>query len=199
MLTAHTLDTDACVRETLGLVSLGCEIVRLTAPTVRDAANLKNIHNALHAQGCSVPLVADIHFKPEAAIEAAQWVEKIRINPGNFADSKKFHVRDYTDVEYEEELERIYKRFSPLVKRCKERGVAMRIGTNHGSLSDRIMNRFGDSPLGMVESALEFARIARSLNYHNFVFSMKASNPKVMIAAYRLLVARLHIEGADWN
>lgn len=199
MLTSNTMDTEACVGETLRLVSLGCEIVRLTAPTVRDAANLKNIHDALRAQGCSVPLVADIHFKPEAAIEAAQWVEKIRINPGNFADSKKFHVRDYTDLEYEEELERIYKRFSPLIERCKERGVAMRIGTNHGSLSDRIMNRFGDSPLGMVESALEFARIARALNYHNFVFSMKASNPKVMIAAYRLLVARLNIEGDDWN
>ncbi|MFZ4115963.1 MAG: (E)-4-hydroxy-3-methylbut-2-enyl-diphosphate synthase, partial [Chthoniobacterales bacterium] len=199
MLTSDTMDTEACVRETLRLVEVGCEIIRITAPTVKDAANLKHIHDALRTQGCYVPLVADIHFKPEAALEAAKWVEKIRINPGNFADSKKFQVRDYSDREYEEELERIHKKFSPLVHLCKERGVAMRIGTNHGSLSDRIMNRFGDSPRGMVESALEFARIAREQNYHNFVFSMKASNPKVMIAAYRLLVARLLEEGDDWN
>jgi (E)-4-hydroxy-3-methylbut-2-enyl-diphosphate synthase len=191
MLTSDTMNTEACVRETLELVEAGCEIVRVTAPTVKDAANLKNIKAALIAAGCDVPLVADIHFKPEAAMEAAQWVEKIRINPGNFADSKKFNVREYSDLEYAVELERIRERFTPLVERCKERGVAMRIGTNHGSLSDRIMNRFGDSPRGMVESALEFARIARDLDYHNFVFSMKASNPKVMIAAYRLLVARL--------
>lgn len=199
MLTSDTMNTEACVQEALGLVAVGCELVRITAPTVKDAANLKNIHAALHAQGCTVPLVADIHFKPEAALEAAKWVEKVRINPGNFADSKKFQVREYSDTEYEAELERIRERFSPLVERCKERGVAMRIGTNHGSLSDRIMNRFGDSPHGMVESALEFARLARELDYHNFVFSMKASNPKVMIAAYRLLVARLIQEGEDWN
>lgn len=199
MLTSDTMDTEACVRETLGLVAVGCELVRITAPTVKDAANLKNIHAALRAQGCDVPLVADIHFKPEAALEAAKWVEKIRINPGNFADSKKFQVREYTDEEYKTELERIRERFSPLVLSCKDRGVAMRIGTNHGSLSDRIMNRYGDSPRGMVESALEFARIAREHDYHNFVFSMKASNPKVMIAAYRLLVARLLEEGEDWN
>ena len=194
MLTSDTMDTEACVRETLGLVAVGCELVRITAPTVKDAANLKNIHAALLAAGCGVPLVADIHFKPEAALEAAQWVEKVRINPGNFADSKKFNVREYTDLEYEAELERIREKFSPLVALCKKRGVAMRIGTNHGSLSDRIMNRFGDSPRGMVESALEFARIAREYDYHNFVFSMKASNPKVMIAAYRLLVSRLKEE-----
>ncbi len=199
MLTSDTMNTEACVRETLELVEAGCEIVRVTAPTVKDAANLKNIKAALIAAGCDVPLVADIHFKPEAAMEAALWVEKVRINPGNFADSKKFNVREYSDLEYEAELERIRERFTPLVERCKERGVAMRIGTNHGSLSDRIMNRFGDSPRGMVESALEFARIARDLDYHNFVFSMKASNPKVMIAAYRLLVARLNEEGDDWN
>lgn len=191
MLTSDTMDTEACVRETLELVEVGCEIVRITAPTVKDAANLKNIKAALIAAGCDVPLVADIHFKPEAAMEAALWVEKVRINPGNFADSKKFNVREYSDLEYEAELERIRERFTPLIGRCKERGVAMRIGTNHGSLSDRIMNRFGDSPRGMVESALEFAQIARDLDYHNFVFSMKASNPKVMIAAYRLLVVRL--------
>jgi (E)-4-hydroxy-3-methylbut-2-enyl-diphosphate synthase len=193
------MDTESCVREALELVETGCEIVRITAPTVKDAANLKNIHAALRAVGCRVPLVADIHFKPEAAMEAALWVEKVRINPGNFADSKKFQIREYSDLEYEAELERIRERFAPLVERCKERGVAIRIGTNHGSLSDRIMNRFGDTPVGMVESALEFARIARDLNYHQFVFSMKASNPKVMIAAYRLLVARLAEEGADWN
>jgi len=199
MLTSDTMNTETCVHEALELVEAGCELVRITAPTVKDAANLKNIKAALVAAKCDIPVVADIHFKPEAAMEAALWVEKIRINPGNFADSKKFNVREYTDFEYEAELERIRARFTPLVKRCQERGVAMRIGTNHGSLSDRIMNRFGDTPRGMVESALEFARIARDLDYHNFVFSMKASNPKVMIAAYRLLVARLNEEGDDWN
>jgi (E)-4-hydroxy-3-methylbut-2-enyl-diphosphate synthase len=199
MITSDTMDTEACVNQVLRLVEVGCEMVRITAPTVKDAANLKNIRAGLNALGCTVPLVADIHFKPEAAMEAAKWVEKVRINPGNFADSKKFNVRDYSDAEYAEELERIRERFAPLVGICKERGVAMRIGTNHGSLSDRIMNRFGDSPLGMVESALEFARIARELDYHQLIFSMKSSNPKVMIAAYRLLVTRLHAEGPDWN
>jgi len=199
MITSDTMDTEACLRETLGLVSVGCELVRITAPTVKDAANLKNIRAALHATGCHVPLVADIHFKPEAALEAAQWVEKVRINPGNFADSKKFNIRDYSNEQYAAELERIRERFTPLVQLCKERGVALRIGTNHGSLSDRIMNRFGDTPLGMVESALEFARIARDLDFHQMIFSMKASSPKVMIAAYRLLVARLNAEGPDWN
>lgn len=199
MITSDTMDTEACVSETLRLVEVGCEMVRITAPTVKDAANLKNIRAGLNARGCKVPLVADIHFKPEAAMEAALWVEKVRINPGNFADSKKFNVRDYTDVEYTAELQRIRERFTPLVRLCQERGVALRIGTNHGSLSDRIMNRFGDSPLGMVESALEFVRIARDLNFHQMIFSMKASNPKVMIAAYRLLVARLNTEGPDWN
>lgn len=191
MLTSDTMDTEACVKETLGLVQAGCEIVRITAPTVKDARNLENVRAVLLNAGCDVPLVADIHFKPEAALEAAKWVEKVRINPGNFADSKKFNVRDYTDAEYEAEIDRIREKFTPLVALCKERHVSMRIGTNHGSLSDRIMNRFGDTPLGMVESALEFARIARDLDYHDFVFSMKASNPKVMIQAYRLLVSRL--------
>jgi (E)-4-hydroxy-3-methylbut-2-enyl-diphosphate synthase len=191
MLTSDTMDTDACVKETLGLVEVGCEIVRITAPTVKDARNLENIRAALNAAGCHVPLVADIHFKPEAALEAARWVEKVRINPGNFADSKKFHVREYTDAEYTAEIGRIRERFAPLVEICKSRGIAMRIGTNHGSLSDRIMNRHGDTPLGMVESALEFALLAREMDYHDFVFSMKSSNPKVMIQAYRLLVARL--------
>ena len=150
-------------------------------------------------KGCEVPIVADIHFKPEAALEAARWVEKVRINPGNYADSKKFKIIEYTDAQYEAELERIRERFTPLVELCKRRGVALRIGTNHGSLSDRIMNRYGDTPLGMVESALEFARIARQLDYHAFIFSMKASNPKVMIEAYRLLVSRLDELGPDWN
>ena len=191
MLTSDTMDTAACVKETLGLVEVGCEIVRITAPTVNDAKNLENIRAALREKGCTVPLVADIHFKPDAALEAAKWADKVRINPGNFADSKKFNVREYTDDQYEAEIGRIRERFHPLVALCKERGVAMRIGTNHGSLSDRIMNRYGDTPLGMVESALEFVRLARELDYHELVFSMKSSNPKVMIEAYRLLVARL--------
>jgi len=199
MLTSDTMDTSACVKETLGLVEVGCEIVRITAPTVNDAKNLENIRVELRENGCTVPLVADIHFKPDAALEAAKWVDKVRINPGNFADSKKFNVREYTDDQYEAEIDRIRERFHPLVTLCKERGVAMRIGTNHGSLSDRIMNRHGDTPLGMVESALEFARLARELDYHDLVFSMKSSNPKVMIEAYRLLVSRLDAEGPDWN
>lgn len=207
MLTSDTMDTAACVKETLGLVEVGCEIVRITAPTVKDAKNLENIRAELRRSGCTVPLVADIHFKPEAALEAALWVDKVRINPGNFADSKKFSVREYTDSEYEAEIGRIRGRFSPLVLLCKERGVAIRIGTNHGSLSDRIMNRFGDTPLGMVESALEFATLARELDCHELVFSMKASNPKVMIQAYRLLVSRLDeldrrdssVSHSSWN
>ena len=199
MITCDTMDTAKSIGQTLDLVAVGCEIVRITAPTVRDAANLEEIANGLRARNCDVPLVADIHFKPEAAMEAAKWVEKVRINPGNYADKKKFSVREYTDNEYNEELHRIREKFSPLVELCRDRGIAMRIGTNHGSLSDRIMNRYGDTPLGMVESALEFARIARDLGYHDFIFSMKASNPKVMIEAYRLLVARLASEGSDWN
>ena len=199
MITCDTMDTAKSIGQTLDLVAVGCEIVRITAPTVRDAANLEEIANGLRARNCGVPLVADIHFKPEAAMEAAKWVEKVRINPGNYADKKKFSVREYTDDEYNEELHRIREKFSPLVELCRDRGIAMRIGTNHGSLSDRIMNRYGDTPLGMVESALEFARIARDLGYHDFIFSMKASNPKVMIEAYRLLVARLASEGSDWN
>jgi (E)-4-hydroxy-3-methylbut-2-enyl-diphosphate synthase len=160
---------------------------------------LKNIVAELRQRGCRVPIVADIHFKPEAAMEAAKWVEVIRINPGNYADSKKFATKEYSDDQYAAELTRIEEKFTPLVKLCKELGRAMRIGTNHGSLSDRIMNRFGDTPLGMVESALEFARIARKNDFHNFKFSMKSSNPKVMIECYRLLVARLGQEGPDWN
>ena len=196
MITCDTMDTAASIQQTLDLAAVGCEIVRITAPTVKDAANLQHIVAGLRARGCSVPIVADIHFKPDAAMEAAKWVEKVRINPGNYADSKKFKIVEYTDAQYAAELERIRERFSPLVLFMKEHGRAMRIGTNHGSLSDRIMNRYGDTPLGMVESALEFARIARDLGYHEFMFSMKSSNPKVMIEAYRLLVARLAEEGA---
>ncbi|MGC2353653.1 MAG: (E)-4-hydroxy-3-methylbut-2-enyl-diphosphate synthase [Candidatus Udaeobacter sp.] len=199
MITCDTMDTEASIQQTIELADAGCEIVRITAPTVKDARNLEHIVKGLRERGCDVPIVADIHFKPEAAMEAAKWVDKVRINPGNYADSKKFVIREYTDEQYAAELARIRERFSPLVDLCKKRRIAMRIGTNHGSLSDRILNRYGDTPLGMVESALEFARIARDLNYHDFVFSMKASNPKIMIAAYRLLVARLNELGPDWN
>ena len=199
MITSDTRDTEACVKQVLDLAEAGCEIVRITAQTKKYAANLENIRDGVRAAGCDVPLVADIHFKPDAAFEAAKWVEKIRVNPGNYADKKKFEIREYSDEQYAEELDRIREDFTPLVELCKELGRAMRIGTNHGSLSDRIMNRYGDTPLGMVESALEFARIARDHDYHNFCFSMKASNPKVMIEAYRLLVARLDHEGPDWN
>jgi (E)-4-hydroxy-3-methylbut-2-enyl-diphosphate synthase len=199
MITCDTMDTEMSIQETMELAKVGCEIVRITAPTVKDARNLEQILKGLRERGWDVPIVADIHFKPDAAMEAAKWVDKVRINPGNYADSKKFVIREYTDEQYTAELSRIRERFSPLVDLCKQRGIAMRIGTNHGSLSDRIMNRYGDTPLGMVESALEFARIARDLDYHAFVFSMKSSNPKVMIAAYRLLVARLNEEGPDWN
>jgi (E)-4-hydroxy-3-methylbut-2-enyl-diphosphate synthase len=199
MITCDTMDTEASIAQTIELAEVGCEIVRITAPTVKDAANLQHIVRGLRERRCDVPIVADIHFKPEAAMEAAKWVDKVRINPGNYADSKKFKIIEYSDEQYAAELTRIRQRFAPLVELCKERGIAMRIGTNHGSLSDRIMNRYGDTPLGMVESALEFARIARDFDYHAFIFSMKSSNPKVMIAAYRLLVARLSEEGADWN
>jgi (E)-4-hydroxy-3-methylbut-2-enyl-diphosphate synthase len=191
MLTSDTRETDDCVRETMDLVAAGCEIVRVTAQTRQIAANLEHIVAGIRALGSDVPIVADIHFKPDAAMEAVKWVDKVRVNPGNYADKKKFQVREYSDEEYAAELARIEEEFGPLVEEAKARGVAMRIGTNHGSLSDRIMNRFGDTPLGMVESALEFARIARARGYHDFVFSMKASNPKVMIEAYRLLVSKL--------
>src|ERR1700674_4285706 len=199
MITCDTMDTEASIAQTMELAAVGCEIVRITAPTVKDSANLERIVRGLRERGCDVPIVADIHFKPEAAMEAAKWVDKVRINPGNYADSKKFKIVEYTDEQYAAQLERIREGFTPLVRLCRERGIAMRIGTNHGSLSDRILNRYGDTPLGMVESALEFARIARDLDCHAFVFSMKSSNPKVMIAAYRLLVARLNEEGPDWN
>ena len=199
MLTCDTLDTAACVRQTLELAAAGSELVRITAPTVKAAANLGVIARELRRRGCRVPLVADIHFKPEAALEAVKWVEKIRVNPGNYADRKKFAVRDYTDAEYTGELARMEEAFAPLVRECRARGRAMRIGVNHGSLSDRVMNRHGDTPLGMVESALEFARVCRRHDFHNFVFSMKSSNPKVMIECYRLLARRLEALGPDWH
>src|SRR5665213_2335477 len=199
MLTCDTMDTALSVEQSLELVAVGCQIVRITAPTVKDAANLKNIAAGLRARGCCAPIVADIHFKPDAAMEAAKWVEMVRVNPGNYADKKKFAVREYSNDEYDAELARLEEQFTPLVKLCQELGRALRIGTNHGSLSDRIMNRYGDTPLGMVESALEFARIARKNSFHNFKFSMKSSNPKVMIECYRLLVARLDELGPDWN
>src|SRR5688572_24321477 len=170
MITCDTMDTAASVAQTMELAEAGCEIVRITAPTVKDAANLEQIVAALRRQNCQVPIVADIHFKPEAAMEAAKWVEKVRINPGNYADSKKFKIVEYSDAQYAAELERIRERFAPLVIFCKAQGRALRIGTNHGSLSDRIMNRYGDTPLGMVESALESARIARELDFHDFIF-----------------------------
>jgi (E)-4-hydroxy-3-methylbut-2-enyl-diphosphate synthase len=199
MLTSDTRDAEACVKEALELAAVGCEIVRVTAQTRVIAENLQHIRDGIRAAGSDVPLVADIHFKPDAAMEAVKWVEKVRVNPGNYADKKKFAVKEYTDTEYAEEVAYMEEQFVPLVQQCKELNRAMRIGTNHGSLSDRIMNRHGDTPHGMVESALEFARIARAHDFHNFLFSMKASNPKVMIEAYRLLVAHLNALGSDWN
>jgi len=199
MLISDTMNTDACVREAIPIIEAGCEILRITAPSINDAKNLKNIVAELHKREYNTPIVADIHFVPAAALEAAEWCEKVRINPGNYADRKKFAVREYTDDQYSEELDRLEKAFAPLVLKCKQLGRAMRIGTNHGSLSDRIMNRYGDTPLGMVESALEFVRVCRKHDYHDIILSMKASNPKVMVEAYRMLVARLDAEGPDWN
>ncbi len=195
MTTSDTQDVEATVRQSVALAEVGCEIVRITAPNVAAARCLRDIRSRLTASGFgAVPIVADIHFLPSAAMEAVEHVEKVRVNPGNYADKKKFAVREYSDNDYELELQRLYEAFSPLVKRCKELGRAMRIGTNHGSLSDRVMNRFGDTPLGMVESALEFLRIAESHGYRQIVLSMKASNPKVMIEAYRMLVERMDRE-----
>ena len=197
MTTTRTQDVEATLAQTIRLVDVGCEIVRITTPTSADARALGEVKRRLVEMGLDVPLVADIHFSPAAAMEAALYADKVRINPGNFADAKVFGVREYTDVEYQAELDRIDEKFRPVVLRCKERGISMRIGTNHGSLSDRIMNRFGDTPEGMVESAIEFAAICRKYDYNELIFSMKASNPKVMVAAYRLLVARLDALG--WN
>jgi (E)-4-hydroxy-3-methylbut-2-enyl-diphosphate synthase len=198
MTTTNTQDVDATVAQTLALAEAGCDIVRITAPNKDAAKALGEISKKLRAAQCHVPLVADIHFLPAAAMEAALHVEKVRINPGNYADKKKFAVTEYTDAAYAEELERLHEAFTPIVLRCKELGRAMRIGTNHGSLSDRLMNRYGDSPLGMVESALEFIRIAESHNYYNICLSLKSSNPKVMIEANRLAVARMDEEGMNY-
>ncbi|PXA03557.1 4-hydroxy-3-methylbut-2-en-1-yl diphosphate synthase [Coraliomargarita sinensis] len=198
MTTTNTQDVEATVTQTLALAEVGCEVVRITAPNKKAAEALGEISKQVRAAKCEVPLVADIHFLPAAAMEAAKHVEKVRINPGNYADKKKFAVKEYSDADYEAELDRLHEAFSPIVLRCKELGRAMRIGTNHGSLSDRIMNRYGDSPLGMVESAMEFIRIAESHGYRDICLSMKASNPKVMVEAYRLAVARMNQEGMNY-
>ncbi|MBL0032840.1 MAG: (E)-4-hydroxy-3-methylbut-2-enyl-diphosphate synthase [Bacteroidetes bacterium] len=198
MTTTDTMDTIATVEQSIRMIDAGCELVRITAPSLNDAKNLANIRNELKKRGYTVPLIADIHFTPNAAEAAARIVEKVRVNPGNYADKKKFETIDYSDSTYEEELDRIRERFVPLVKICKEYGTAMRIGTNHGSLSDRIMSRYGDTPLGMVESALEFLRICEDENYFNIVLSMKASNPQVMVQAYRLLIAKMNSAGMNY-
>jgi len=194
MTTTDTMDTLATVEQSIRCIEAGAELVRITAPSKKEAENLLNIKNELRRRGYDTPLVADIHFTPNAAEIAARIVEKVRVNPGNYVDKKKFEFIEYTDADYLEEIERIRERFTPLVKICKEYGTAMRIGTNHGSLSDRIMSRYGDTPMGMVESAMEFLRIARSESYHNIVLSMKSSNPQVMVQAYRLLVQSMQQE-----
>jgi len=198
MTTTDTMDTEATVDQSIKMIEAGSEYVRITAPNARHAKNLQNIKDQLRSKGYSAPLIADIHFTPNAAEIASQIVEKVRINPGNYADQKKFKIREYSDKEYQLEIDRIHDKFSPLVKLCKKHGTAMRIGTNHGSLSDRIMNRYGDTPLGMVESALEFARICEIYNFHELVFSMKASNPIVVVQAYRLLVKQMISEKMNY-
>ncbi|MBE0551505.1 MAG: (E)-4-hydroxy-3-methylbut-2-enyl-diphosphate synthase [Ignavibacterium sp.] len=198
MTTTDTMNTIATVEQTIRMVEAGCEYVRITAPSINEAKNLEEIKKELKVRGYSVPLIADIHFTPNAAEMAARIVEKVRVNPGNYVDKKKFDLIEYTDAEYQEELDRIRERFTPLVKICKEYGTAMRIGTNHGSLSDRIMSRYGDTPLGMVESALEFLRICEDENYHSIVLSMKASNPQVMVQAYRLLINKMEAERMNY-
>ena len=198
MTTTDTMDTMGTVEQTIRMVDAGCEYVRITAPSVKESKNLANIKKELLFRGYNVPLIADIHFTPNAAEVAARIVEKVRVNPGNYADKKRFENFEYTQNEYQAELERIYKKFAPLVKVCKEYGTAMRIGTNHGSLSDRIMSHYGDTPQGMVESAMEFMRMCEDLNYYNLVVSMKASNPQVMVQAYRLLVETMVKEGMSY-
>jgi (E)-4-hydroxy-3-methylbut-2-enyl-diphosphate synthase len=198
MTTTDTMDTQGTVAQSIRMIEAGCELVRITAPSIKEAQNLAEIKKELSTRGYKTPLVADIHFTPNAAELAARLVEKVRINPGNYADKKRFETIDYTPQAYQDELDRIYKKFAPLVAICKEYGTAMRIGTNHGSLSDRIMSQFGDTPLGMVESAMEFMRICEDLNYHNLVISMKSSNPQVMVQAYRLLVKTMVAEGMNY-
>src|ERR1700723_391020 len=194
MTTTDTMDTLATVEQSIRCIEAGAELVRITAPSKKEAENLLNIRSELHRRGYHTPLVADIHFTPNAAEIAARIVEKVRINPGNYVDKKKFDIIEYTDAEYAGEIERIRERFTPLLRICKEYGTAMRIGTNHGSLSDRIMSRYGDTPIGMVESAMEFLRVARGESFHNIVLSMKSSNPQVMVQAYRLLVGKMEEE-----
>src|SRR5690349_15777842 len=194
MTTTDTMDTLGTVEQSIRCIEAGAELVRITAPSKKEAENLLNIKNELRRRGYNTPLVADIHFTPNAAEIAARIVEKVRVNPGNYVDKKKFELIEYTDTDYAEEIERITERFTPLIRICKEYGTAMRIGTNHGSLSDRIMSRYGDTPMGMVESAMEFLRIARNESYHNIVLSMKSSNPQVMVQAYRLLVKTMFDE-----
>ena len=198
MTTTDTMDTDGTIAQSIRMIDAGCEIVRITAPSVKEAENLKLIKEGLKAQGYDAPLVADIHFTPNAAEVAARIVEKVRINPGNYADRKKFEIHDYSDESYSKKLDRIRERFIPLINICKNYGTAMRIGTNHGSLSDRIMSRYGDTPLGMVESAMEFLRIAEAENYQQIILSMKASNTQVMVQAYRLLVKTMVEEGMNY-
>jgi (E)-4-hydroxy-3-methylbut-2-enyl-diphosphate synthase len=198
MTTTDTMDTIGTVEQSIRMVDAGCEYVRITAPSIKEANNLAEIKKQLRLRGYNVPLVADIHFTPNAAEVAARIVEKVRVNPGNYADKKKFDTLDYTDLEYHGELERIFQKFTPLVKICKEYGTAMRIGTNHGSLSDRIMSRYGDTPQGMVESAMEFIRMCETLGYYSLVVSMKSSNPQVMVQAYRLLVQTMVAEGMNY-
>jgi (E)-4-hydroxy-3-methylbut-2-enyl-diphosphate synthase len=198
MTTTDTMDTIGTVEQSIRMINAGCEYVRITAPSIKEAQNLAEIKKQLRQRGYNTPLVADIHFTPNAAEVAARIVEKVRVNPGNYADKKKFDQIDYTDLQYQGELDRIYQKFTPLVKICKEYGTAMRIGTNHGSLSDRIMSRYGDTPQGMVESAMEFMRMCETLNYYNLVVSMKSSNPQVMVQAYRLLVETMIAEGMNY-
>lgn len=198
MTTTDTMNTIATVEQSIRMIEAGCELVRITAPSINEAKNLELIRKELHARGYFTPLVADIHFTPNAAEWAARIVEKVRVNPGNYADKKKFENIDYSDAGYQAELDRIRDRFTPLVKICKEYGTAMRIGTNHGSLSDRILSRYGDTPLGMVESALEFLRICEDNNYFNIVLSMKSSNPQVMVQAYRLLISKMREENMNY-
>ena len=198
MTTTDTMDTRATVDQSLRMIEAGSELVRITAPSKREAENLRIIKEEIRNCGYKTPIVADIHFTPNAALIAATIVEKVRINPGNYADRKKFDYIEYTDASYEQELDRIRERFIPLVKVCKENGAAMRIGTNHGSLSDRILSRYGDTPLGMVESALEFIRICEEFGYHDLILSMKASNAQVMVQAYRLAVALMRQEGMNY-
>ena len=198
MTTTDTMDTKTTVEQTIRMVDSGCDYVRITAPSKLEAQNLEQIKKELRKMGYNVPLIADIHFTPNAAEIAARIVEKVRVNPGNYIDRKKFQTIEYTDNDYNSEIEKIRERFSPLVKICKEYGTAMRIGTNHGSLSDRVMSRYGDTPLGMIESALEFVRICEEHSYYNIVLSMKASNPQIMVQAYRLLIQKMEAEGMNY-